>query len=306
MNKLTFLLTKRLCGLLLFSLFAISNGNQEYVPGTPGAAWTLEEMLVVKAKLFAIFGHMGGIRTGDGKGWQHLFSERKALRLGFHDCLKYKDGSGGCDGCLNWEGMEDLVFDKSKPYGNPTALETNNNGLAHTAIVLERIYTEPGYPNSLNVLAPPLNVSLKASGKSRADLWAFAAIAGLEYTIETNNMVCDGTYQNNPLPQCNYMAGKPGCRVELPQAIKFRTGRKDCTDFGDEGYIATKEESHPHLHGSGQMTVDFFAKDFGFNGRETVAIMGSHTVGRFHTIFSLLPYVWTTRGTQSFNNHYYK
>ena len=62
-------------------------------------------MLVVKAKLFAIFGHMGGIRTGDGKGWQHLFSERKALRLGFHDCLKYKDGSGGCDGCLNWEGM---------------------------------------------------------------------------------------------------------------------------------------------------------------------------------------------------------
>ena len=289
--------------MLLCSILYLANG-QEYVPGTPGAPWTREEMLVVKAKLFSIWGFMGGHQTGDGKGWQHLFSERKALRLGFHDCLKYKDGSGGCDGCLNWEGMVDLNFDKSNPYGNPTSLETNNNGLAHTAIVLERIYTDPGYPNP--PYAPTLNVSLKASGKSRADLWAFAAIAALEYTIETNNMVCDGTYQDNPLLQCNYMAGKPGCRVELPRAIKFQTGRKDCTEFGEEGYIATKAESHPHLHGSGQMTVDFFAKDFGFNGRETVAIMGSHTVGRFHTIFSLLPYVWTTRGTQSFNNHYYK
>ena len=259
-------------------------------------------MLVVKAKLFSTWSNGGGWLTG--KAWQHQFSARKALRLGFHDCLKYKDGTGGCDGCLNWEGMVDMNFDKSKPYGNPTALETNNNGLGHTAVVLERIYTDPGYPNP--PFAPTLNVSLKASGKSRADLWAFAAIAAVEYTIETNNMVCDGTYQDNPQKQCNYMAGKPGCRVELPRGIKFQTGRKDCTEFGEKGYIATKAESHPNMHGSGKMTVDFFAKDFGFNGRETVAIMGSHTVGRLHTIFSLLPYVWTTRGTISFNNHYYK
>ena len=25
----------------------------------------------------------------------------KFLRLGFHDCLTYKEGGGGCDGCLN-------------------------------------------------------------------------------------------------------------------------------------------------------------------------------------------------------------
>ena len=25
----------------------------------------------------------------------------KVLRHGFHDCLRYQDGSGGCDGCLN-------------------------------------------------------------------------------------------------------------------------------------------------------------------------------------------------------------
>ena len=45
----------------------------------------------VKAKLFRLF------RVG--------ISAPAVLRLGFHDCLKYKDGTGGCDGCLNWHGM---------------------------------------------------------------------------------------------------------------------------------------------------------------------------------------------------------
>ena len=39
--------------------------------------------------------------------------------------------------------------------------------------------------------APALNVSLKASGKSRADLWAFAVITALEYAIENNDLACD-------------------------------------------------------------------------------------------------------------------
>ena len=29
----------------------------------------------------------------------------RLIQLAFHDCLRYKDGSGGCDGCLNWSGM---------------------------------------------------------------------------------------------------------------------------------------------------------------------------------------------------------
>ena len=45
----------------------------------------------MKAKLFRLF------RVG--------ISAPAVLRLGFHDCLKYKDGTGGCDGCLNWHGM---------------------------------------------------------------------------------------------------------------------------------------------------------------------------------------------------------
>ena len=29
----------------------------------------------------------------------------RLIQLAFHDCLRYEDGTGGCDGCLNWAGM---------------------------------------------------------------------------------------------------------------------------------------------------------------------------------------------------------
>ena len=51
-------------------------------------------------------------------------------------------------------------------------------------------------PPEISLSTPPsglcsLNVSLKASGKSRADLWAFAVITALEYAIENNDIACD-------------------------------------------------------------------------------------------------------------------
>ena len=45
---------------------------------------------------------MGTRDPGDNGGG---YGAEKVLRLTFHDCLKYDDGTGGCDGCLNWEGM---------------------------------------------------------------------------------------------------------------------------------------------------------------------------------------------------------
>merc|ERR1712156_1205235 len=79
--------------LLLFLLIVpLAQGTSPYVPGTPGAPWTDYELLTVKAKLFRLF--------------RYGISAPAVLRLGFHDCLKYKDGTGGCDGCLNWHGME--------------------------------------------------------------------------------------------------------------------------------------------------------------------------------------------------------
>ena len=41
-------------------------------------------------------------------------------------------------------------------------------------------------------------------------------------------------------------------------------------------------------------------------GQETVALMGSHTLGMFHFQHSVMHYTWTSRGLELFNNDYYK
>lgn len=40
-------------------------------------------------------------------------NERKLVQLAFHDCLRYQDGTGGCDGCLNYKEMW-KILDVSK------------------------------------------------------------------------------------------------------------------------------------------------------------------------------------------------
>ena len=92
-------------------------------------------------------------------------------------------------------------------------------------------------------MAPSLAISLRDSGKSRADLWAFAAIVATEYGIETNNMLCDGTFNSNPEIQCSDRIGTNDCRINLSRSLKFQTGRKDCiSDDPDRGYVTYKDE----------------------------------------------------------------
>ena len=295
--------------ILLFNIIAHISAS-EYVPGTPGAPWSFEEVLIVKAKLYSTFSQFGGFdalkQIYNGKSpatFSDVPDTAKMLRLAFHDCLRYTDGSGGCDGCLNWEGMGSRVAFKPYEFVYENVGKTNNNGLNFTVELLEHIYTDATFPKNM---APNLTMSLKQSGKSRADLWAFAAIAAVEYSIETNEMVCDGTYNDNPGVQCNQQKGQDNCKAKISRPIQFKTGRKDCTEFGDKPFKATKHESHPNAVGNGQMTAEFFQKDFGFTGRETVAIFGAHTLGRFHHDVSLFRYVWTAYGWHMFNNDYYK
>ena len=90
------------------------------------------------------------------------FFPGKLLRLSFHDCLKYKDGSGGCDGCLNWHGVGQRFgpgpLDHFS-YKYPDIKETNNNGLEYTVELLETLYTSKSFPWG----SPSLKETLKAS-----------------------------------------------------------------------------------------------------------------------------------------------
>ena len=91
----------------------------------------------------------------------------------------------------------------------PDVKETNNNGLEYTVGVLEEIYKNKDFPRD----APSLSVSLRDSGKSRADLWAYATVLAVEYGVETNNRICDDPLINDPGEQCHHQQGLDGCKV---------------------------------------------------------------------------------------------
>merc|ERR1719232_1724602 len=288
-------------------LIGIIHTYSSYVPGTPGAPWTLDEVLIVKAKIRHTLAKpwgmpaeankvLGTTDPGDNGGG---YNAAKVLRLTFHDCLLYTDGSGGCDGCLNWVGMG-TKFDAPTQNKYPDVKFTDNNGLRHSVEVLEAIYSVKTFPGG----APMLNVSLKDSGKSRADLWALAGIVAVEYGIETNNLKCADA---SSVGGCHHLQGEAGCSVQLNTTIPFRTGRADCIPSDStRPYITNKHEVHPNAVGDGSETIQFFKDNFNFSGQETVAIMGAHTFGRLNVGTSLFRYVWTSRGTSFFNNDYYK
>ena len=71
---------------------------------------------------------------------------------------------------------------------SPNINQTDNAGLELTADILEEIFVNKDFPKH----GETLPVSLAESGKSRADLWNFAAVVGVEWGLERNNNACDG------------------------------------------------------------------------------------------------------------------
>ena len=215
------------------------------------------------------------------------FTARKALRLAFHDCIPYKDGSKGCDGCLNLnEDFED------------------NSGLQMTAAVLEKVFEDPDFPSG----APKLDLGPKNLGMSRADLWAFSGLVALAYYQKHSKKLCDDKLEAKKL-----MCDDPDpCFTSFPDVSKiFKVGRKDCANTDTKHlYRASKLEHHPNTGFNGQMLVDYFNDTFEFNPREVVALMGAHTVGAFNGVNSKIDYGWVrshkSKQTEVFNNKYYK
>jgi hypothetical protein len=268
--------------------------------------------MMVKAKISKVFMN-GGIALRDlypnddrdlpgGHTPSSWPRDSKLLRLGFHDCLKYTDGTGGCDGCLNWKGVGfrfNASFVGTNEY--PDQFETNNNGLAASMELLQEIYVNPSFPPK----TPVLSQSLQESGKSRADLVALGTILAVEHGIEYNNRVCRDRLDPLIFKQCHHKQGEADCEMIMPRPIKFQYGRADCITSHEKPYITTKEETHPSIMTNGEGTMHFFKNNFGMNGREVVALMGAHSLGRMHIDITVLPYVWTSRGTHMLNNHYY-
>lgn len=280
-----------------------------YVPGQPGVAWTTEQMLAIKAKLWRSF-REAPEATGAGLGiaaeakteWE--IELPKYVRLGFHDCMKYADGTGGCDGCLDWAGVGNIY-----PEGRRTSndIRDHNNGLQEVVKVLELVYTDPAFPR----MTPVLSKSPKELGMSRADLWAFASMMAIEFGISLNNAACndpDFVKKTTPRHDCHPRQGEPDCLVKRPRQFRFSTGRRDCIPNATNKfpYMTWKHESPPDAGGNGEKTLNWFKREFNFSGRETVAIMGGHTLGRMDRGMSSFEYTWKTRSGHLFNNGYYR
>ena len=228
---------------------------------------------------------------------------------------RYTDGTGGCDGCLDWHGMGISYQKKGESSGNGPYDKTfddpgditngkgDNNGLAMTVLALEHVFKDSKLGDN--------GQSLMAAGKSRADLWALAGIVAVEYSINENNLACSAatlpwTRRGSGAEGCGRRGmGSPDCFIQMPQ-IPFRTGRTDCTP-GAESYIASKTEVHPSPFANGPMTLQWFETNFGFTDpKEVVALMGAHTLGKLDQSNSFFKYFWARGEHSYFNNQFYK
>lgn len=276
------------------------------------------------------------------------------VRFGFHTCQPNKDGTGGCNGCLNME-KAFLRLMPWNPVGKKVTVDSrppspagHNANLVLLGDLFERIFTDADWPP----YAPKLDRSPKDSGKSRADLWAFAASVGVYHGFQRANNACDeGTniYSDDLMP-----SGFP-CKVTLDKPLRLSTGRQDCesptlwkcwkscykqgpdwsntcskmrmkcggcpecprvekvTNDGTEmtyrprAFENTRDEDSPDDWFNGSMTADYFSRTFGMSPRESIVLMGSHSLGSFHgEVSGGFRYSWTHKETQYLNNIYYR
>merc|ERR1711962_1405455 len=326
-----------------------------YVPGTPGGPWTDEEVLIVKEKVRYMIDEANAetlyreterfpqiVNEIWGDIWAEAFgadpstftwknktywrsdmmlapTTRKLIQLAFHDCLKNVDSEGnhfgGCDGCLNWEGMD---FMNDIPGGNlgstriwapsyraePIKYKTDNNKLSTTAMALELVYTDPTWPPGVRELSS----SLQSTGKSRADLWQLAANTALEIEMTKANYACSHkvSYQQMVVA----LEGKEKCLWKLEQPVPFQYGRADCVRNPSEGttdlpFEATNKESHSNPFGQGDWVLKDLKRDFGMSARQSIALMAVHGIApEKHNKQLVISYRWG--GNPFLSNNYFK
>ena len=146
----------------------------------------------------------------------------------------------------------------------PKMKHTSNNKLQLAARSLELIYTRTDWPNEdLEEDEKELECSLQASGKSRADLWAFAGQVGIESAIKYSNMNCQNEDATGNLEyQLAAIEGVQNCMFGIRGERKkyaFSYGRIDCTEKNTDvpyPFVASKTEGHANAYGSGNAAVE--------------------------------------------------
>jgi len=324
--------------LIIICLFGLCCGA-----GAPGAPWTAEETEIIYKKIaYLFFGHKKnniiqemkklGYNSKNYVPDSNFPSAAKILRLAFHDCVPYTDGAdvNGCDGCLHPGGMgtdylQQELNDNGMPIKNsgvkmgdmkwPDVTKTDHNGLLYTADLLEQVYTNPKFPKIKGGVK--LKKSMKESGKSRADLWHFAALVAIHYGANNNNLACNF---KSPDTCGHYRYWADDCEFSLKALNSFKTGRKDCTPnhpgittsmTGDEvvkrDFFTKREEIHPNLHANGVETTKYFKDNFGFTARESIALLeGAHSFGKFHREVSMHKYAWNRMQDRLLNNQQFR
>jgi len=280
-----------------------------YKPGTPGGDWTDEEVASTRQRILMMIHPNWNVkndlytlqdRISKTKG---QISENVLLRLQFHDCIPYADGTGGCDGCLNWKGVRaetpkgHLKPDQSYKWNIDPYTTTDNNGLDQVAEYLELIYKTIDWPFKSPTAAG--GVSLYQAGKSRADLWQLAGLVALERTIERANVACDQDYTARQ--QIRLLESREKCLIKLTKPLKFLTGRADCINT-DGDYKAAKEEVQPRLYGDSRHIMDYGRDKFSMDPEHWIALQAIH--GVVHQARLGVPYTWF--GAGYLGNMYFK
>jgi cytochrome c peroxidase len=148
----------------------------------------------------------------------------------------------------------------------------DNNGLQDVVATLDTMYEANGL----------------ASVISKADLYVLAANVAISYATTP---APNANRNNQQLPQ---QLDPPPYTLNLP----FRYGRVDAASCNDAGFLPAPDFSWSQIFG-------LFGGRFGMSVRETVAIMGAHSLGRCKFADSGFDGGWTA-SQSSFSNVYYQ
>ena len=105
---------------------------------------------------------------------------------------------------------------------------------------------------------------LPTVGFSRADIWALSALVGADVAQERSEYKVDFAMK---------WYGRQNCEARGPCLEADGTTKRDCRfDLGPHREL-------PHETISSADLLHFFSHEFGFSDKETVALMGAHTLG---------------------------